>query len=57
MGQRGFPDAGYVFKEQMSSSQKTDDRHFNGGRFAFNHPRDIVLNRTNGFRRIHHDED
>jgi hypothetical protein len=53
MGKRGFPDSGYVFKQEMATSQESHKAHFDHMRFPFDHPRNIFLDGLNGLRCIH----
>lgn len=53
MRQRRFSDPRDIFEKKMSARQERDQTHFDHMRFALNHPRNIVLDGSNGFRCIH----
>jgi hypothetical protein len=53
MGERRFPDSRYVFEQEVPARQERDQAHFNDMRFAFDHPRNILLDGSNDIRWIH----
>jgi hypothetical protein len=48
-----FADSRNVFEEEMPACQEGDETHFNDLRFAFDDPRNILLDGSNSVRRVH----
>lgn len=50
MGECRFSNPRYIFEQEMPARQERDQAHFDHVRFAFDHPRNILLDGLNDIR-------